>query len=158
MIDLSCGPPGRRNLRANVRADIRYWHRHLRDWNGRARWRADSSTPFVFGSDASTSGFAYTLESAPPEKRAILPPGFGVGDARVDTWSMATGDATRQATYASSHRTLNFLTFVRFLIWILGKSLRKICVWPQFTSVRGTQCSQCARIFRWSKVCGPRMV
>ena len=87
LIDLSCGPPGRRNLTAGVRADIAYWHVSMRTWNGRKRWRSNSNTPFVFGSDASTSGFAYALESAPASKLPLLPTHFQIGDMRVGIWS-----------------------------------------------------------------------
>lgn len=97
MIDLSCGPAGRRNLTS----DIAYWHHALRDWNGRACWRKHARTPFVFGSDASTSGFAYALESAPPAKLKGLPRGFKVGVMRVGVWSAHNGDAQRQASSAA---------------------------------------------------------
>ena len=101
MIDLSCGPSGRRNLTEGVQADLFYWHRHMSTWNGRARWRAHTNTPFVFGSDASTSGFAFVLESAPPAQLPRLPSGFRIGEARVGVWSNANGDAARQSKSAA---------------------------------------------------------
>ena len=47
------------------RADIRFWQDHLLHWNGTQRWRSAQSSPFVFASDASLSGFGFYLESAP---------------------------------------------------------------------------------------------
>jgi hypothetical protein len=42
---------GRLRLGAEFRSDIAYWREHIAQWNGRARWRAPSSEPFVFASD-----------------------------------------------------------------------------------------------------------
>ena len=89
---------GNVSLHAGFKADCRFWKIHINQWNGTARWRAPTSTPFVFASDASTSGFAYGLESCAPEALSRLPAGMRPGDVRAGTWSMSNGDAARQAT------------------------------------------------------------
>jgi hypothetical protein len=85
---------GRLRLGAAFRSDIAYWREHIAQWNGRARWRAPSSEPFVFASDASTKGFAYGLEACPPG--TSLPEGFKPGEVRAGLWSGCNGDAARQ--------------------------------------------------------------
>ena len=54
------------------------------------------SEPFVFGSDTSTSGFAYGLEACPLSKLPSLPVGMRPGDVRSGSWSASSGDAARQ--------------------------------------------------------------
>jgi hypothetical protein len=87
---------GKVRLRPDFKLEVRYWRDHVSAWNGRERWRAPSATPFVFASDASTTGFAYGLESCPPAARLSLPPGFRPGDVRAGTWAAENGDAARQ--------------------------------------------------------------
>ena len=99
LIDLIGGRTyGTRTLDVGCRADCRYWCDHMSVWNGKARWRASTATPFVFASDASTSGFAYGLESCSTEALSRLPPGMRPGDVRSGTWSTTNGDALRQST------------------------------------------------------------
>ena len=102
LIDLGCGKArsGRRHITAAVRADLHYWDTHFAEWNGREQWRLDSSDPFVFGSDASTTGFAYGLESRPSRIHS-MDTGFQVGDIRVGVWSASNGDAQRQRSSAN---------------------------------------------------------
>ena len=85
-------------LTADFRSDVRYWRDHVARWNGRASWRAPSTEPVVFASDASTSGFAYGLESCPAELERALPPRFKVGAVRAGVWSAERGDAARQSS------------------------------------------------------------
>ena len=99
MIDLTRGrSSGRVLLNKGFQADVTYWLRHLDAWNGRERWRAPRATPWVFASDASTSGFGYGLESAPAPLAATLPPHLQPGTIRMGLWSQHTGDAARQAS------------------------------------------------------------
>jgi hypothetical protein len=101
IIDVVAGRKfGVRRLTADFKADCRYWRRHMSEWNGTCRWRAPTATPFVFASDASTSGFAYGLESCSAEQLRRLPPGMQPGDVRSGTWSCANGDAARQQSSA----------------------------------------------------------
>jgi len=100
IIDMTCKTARGRGLvqlTADFRCEVRYWRDHLALWNGRCKWRTDSTTPVVFASDASTSGFAYGLESCPPALESRLPPRFGVGELRAGVWSRSNGDAARQA-------------------------------------------------------------
>ena len=98
IIDLLAGrPSGRLRLGAAFKADLAYWQSHLERWNGRAKWRSTSATPFVFASDASTSGFAYGMESCPPAALAGLTAPFAPGHVRAGVWSASNGDAARQA-------------------------------------------------------------
>jgi hypothetical protein len=100
IIDRICDRGGgtRVALGAEFRADVAYWLAHLADWNGKERWRAPTSTPFVFGSDASTSGFAFGLESGPAEAVDRLPTRRQPGHISCGVWSAANGDAGRQST------------------------------------------------------------
>jgi hypothetical protein len=91
-------PQGRVALDGAFRADIKFWLAHMATWNGRAKWRPTTSTPLVFASDASTSGFAYGLEACSPEAALGLPPHMRPGIVRCGTWSASAGDAARQAT------------------------------------------------------------
>ena len=50
---------------SGFRADIRFWQKHLLNWDGTQRWRSAQSAPIVFASDASLTGFGFYLESAP---------------------------------------------------------------------------------------------
>jgi hypothetical protein len=50
----------------------------------------------VFASDASTSGFAYGLESGPVELLARLPTSMQPGAVRSGVWSASNGDVVRQ--------------------------------------------------------------
>ena len=100
IIDMSSGHGGNRKLSAEFRMEVRYWLGHVLSWNGRARWRAPTAEPWVFASDASTSGFAYTLERCPPAALQGLEQGFGPGTVRAGVWSAANGDAVRQSTSA----------------------------------------------------------
>ena len=100
IIDMSSGHGGNRKLSAEFRMEVRYWLGHVLSWNGRARWRAPTAEPWVFASDASTSGFAYTLERCPPAALQGLGQGFGPGTVRAGVWSAANGDAVRQSTSA----------------------------------------------------------
>jgi hypothetical protein len=85
-------------LTAAFRCDVRYWRDHVLQWDGRARWRAPSTAPMVFGSDASTSGFAYVLEQCPAVMLPGLETAFKPGTVRAGVWSAANGDACRQST------------------------------------------------------------
>jgi hypothetical protein len=97
IIDLTKGRgKGVVKLGEAFRSEVRYWATHLRSWNGRCRWRVDVSSPMVFASDASTSGFAYGLESCSSADRAGLEPAFAPGMIRAGVWSAARGDAARQ--------------------------------------------------------------
>ena len=87
---------GKMQLGAAFKADIAYWQSHLDGWNGTAKWRSVRATPFVFASDASTSGFAYGLESCPPAALPSLPAAMVPGHVRAGIWSVTTGDAARQ--------------------------------------------------------------
>jgi hypothetical protein len=80
------------------RADIAYWATHIDKWNGRAKWRVDAADPFVFGSDASTTGFAYGLESSPARALASLPAHLKPGTVRMGCWSASAGHAAKQQT------------------------------------------------------------
>jgi hypothetical protein len=55
----------------------------------------------VFGSDASTSGFAYGMESCPVQASSRLPLHMRPGVVRMGVWSAAAGDAARQQSSAS---------------------------------------------------------
>ena len=98
MIDVTRGEgrkPQRRLLLGQAfRDDVAYWLQHIDDWNGTAAWRGRQGAPFVFGSDASTDGFGYGLESAPAS--AELPAAMAVGAVRMGVWSTRNGDAARQ--------------------------------------------------------------
>jgi hypothetical protein len=96
MAGMAGRPRGQVCLGAEFKAEVRYWRAHLGEWNGKAAWRAPASTPFVFASDASTSGFAYGLESGPAASVKILPQGMLPGVVRTGVWSAANGDAARQ--------------------------------------------------------------
>jgi hypothetical protein len=85
-------------LGANFRADIAYWATHIEKWNGRAKWRVDAADPFVFGSDASTTGFAYGLEACPARALASLPGHLQPGSVRMGCWSACAGHAVKQQT------------------------------------------------------------
>ena len=98
MVKLAMRSRGKVALTAAFRGDVRYWRHHMADWNGRARWRAPSSKPVVFASDASTSGFAYCMEQCPAELARKLPLGFEPGTVRMGLWSRENGDAMPQAT------------------------------------------------------------
>jgi hypothetical protein len=87
---------GTRPLEVGFKAECRYWWAHMDAWNGTARWRAPVATPLVFASDASTSGFAYGLESCSSEQLQRMPQGMRPGDVRSGSWSMSNGDAARQ--------------------------------------------------------------
>jgi hypothetical protein len=92
---------GLRRLGVDFKAECRYWAAHMSAWNGTARWRAPATVPFVFASDASTSGFAYGLESCSSTQLNTLPAGMRPGDVRSGSWSMSNGDAARQHTSAA---------------------------------------------------------
>ena len=98
MVSLAVKVRGQVQLTAAFRAEVRYWRDHIARWNGRCGWRAPSAVPVVFASDASTSGFAFGLESCPPGLERTLPPRFEVGAVRAGVWSAANGDAGRQAS------------------------------------------------------------
>ena len=89
---------GKLQLEAGFKEECRYWRDHVETWNGTAKWRAPTATPFVFASDASTSGFAYGMESYSPAALVRLPTGMRPGDVRSGSWSMSNGDAARQST------------------------------------------------------------
>jgi hypothetical protein len=101
IIDMSReGHNGKRKLSVGFRSEVRYWLSHVLGWNGRASWRAPAAEPWVFASDASTSGFAYTLERCPQAVVEGLDKGFEPGTVRAGVWSAANGDAARQSTSA----------------------------------------------------------
>lgn len=87
---------GQVRLHAGFRSECRYWRDHITAWNGKEKWRAPEAAAFVFASDASTSGFAYGLESCARDKMEVLPAGMRPGDVRSGSWSACTGDAVRQ--------------------------------------------------------------
>jgi hypothetical protein len=76
--------------------DVSYWRDHIGAWNGRQKWRASAAEPCVFGSDASTEGFGYGLESAPKSVVSRLHRGMRPGNVRAGVWSSVNGDAARQ--------------------------------------------------------------
>jgi hypothetical protein len=92
---------GRVQLDDAFRADVDFWLTHMATWNGRAQWRPSQADPMVFASDASTSGFAYGLESCSAAVASMLPPGLLPGTVRCGTWSASAGDAARQQTSSS---------------------------------------------------------
>ena len=92
---------GQVKLGAPFKAELRYWRDHMAVWNGRAKWRSSPQEPLVFASDASTSGFAYGLESCPSSLLSALPAGKRPGDVRAGTWSWSAGHAARQQHSAS---------------------------------------------------------
>lgn len=99
MIDLTRGKrDGFITLDAGFREDVAYWTAHLDDWNGTALWSRGKKEPFVFGSDASTGGFASGLESCPHAALSFLPDKLQPGHARMGVWSLVRGDAVRQGT------------------------------------------------------------
>ena len=79
--------------------DVSHWKSNIESWNGTQRWRADFSSPVVFGSDASTEGFGYGLESVPASVLQRLPAHMAPGNIRVGVWSGSNGDAARQRTH-----------------------------------------------------------
>ena len=87
---------GQLSLSAPFRSECRYWRDHISEWNGKERWRSPDSAPFVFASDASTSGFAYGMEACPADRLSSLPAGKRPGDVRSGSWSARSGDAVRQ--------------------------------------------------------------
>ena len=87
---------GQVQLRAPFKAELRYWRDHMACWNGKAKWRASAQEPLVFASDASTSGFAYGLESCPSALLETLPDGKRPGEVRAGTWSWSPGHAVAQ--------------------------------------------------------------
>lgn len=91
-------PSGRVLLDAAFRADVDFWLEHMATWNGRAKWRPDTSSPLVFASDASTSGFAYGLEACSAVQARSFPPRMRAGVVRCGMWSASAGDATRQSS------------------------------------------------------------
>jgi hypothetical protein len=101
MIDCSRGGRRRLYLGAAFKADVGYWLKYLKSWNGRAAWRVDVSDPFVFGSDASCDGFAYGLEACPTERLCALSPHMRPGHVRVGVWSGVAGHAAAQARSAA---------------------------------------------------------
>jgi hypothetical protein len=101
IIDMTTdGAKGMRSLNAAFGSEVKYWAEQVLSWNGRARWRAPTAEPWVFTSDASTSGFAYALERAPGGAVGGLEEGFEPGAVRAGVWSWANGDARRQSTSA----------------------------------------------------------
>ena len=98
MVAIATWGGGQVRLSADFRKDVRYWRDHMGVWNGRAAWRVQTRDPFVFASDASTSGFAYGLEGCSAAACAELEPGFEPGSVRSGVWSASNGDAVRQST------------------------------------------------------------
>jgi hypothetical protein len=97
IIDITRGRTGGRlRLSSSFQADVQYWRDHIDSWNGRERWRAPTSAPFVFASDASTSGFAYGLEDCPRAALASLPTDMAPGAVRAGVWSSKAGHAAAQ--------------------------------------------------------------
>jgi hypothetical protein len=82
-------------------SDVDFWLTRMATWNGRVQWRLSQSDPMVFTSDASTSGFAYGLESCSATVPSTLPPDLLPGTVRCGTWSGSAGDAARQQTISS---------------------------------------------------------
>lgn len=101
IIDLISG--SRRNSKIEIdegfRLDVEYWLSHISSWNGTQQWRRHSRHPIVFGSDASTEGFAYGLESAPGDVICSLPSHMRPGHVRAGVWSGVGGDSARQQTH-----------------------------------------------------------
>ena len=87
MIDVTRGARRRVRLGVEFHADVQYWQAHMAQWNGRAKWRTDTRDPFMFGSDASTEGFAYGLEACPASRLASLPTAMRPGAVRVGAWA-----------------------------------------------------------------------
>ena len=57
-------------LDENWTADCDFWIRHLRTWNGIAKWRSAQTEPVVFATDASTGGFGFYIEAIPSKLQA----------------------------------------------------------------------------------------
>jgi hypothetical protein len=91
---------GQAQLGPGFKQEVQYWRAHISVWNGRAKWLAPAATPFVFASDASTTGFAYGLESCPPAALLALPLLQQPGAVRSGVWAITNGDAERQGTSA----------------------------------------------------------
>jgi hypothetical protein len=89
---------GRVALDDAFRVDVDFWLAHMTTWNYRAQWRPTTSTPVVFASDASTSGFAHGLESCSAAMANTLQPGMRPGTVRCGIWSASAGDTVRQQT------------------------------------------------------------
>jgi hypothetical protein len=87
-------------LPAGFAQDIDYWERHLSSWDGRQRWHGRGD-PFVFASDASTSGWGFVLESAPAAARALLPVHLLPGAAKAGVWSPGEGHAPLFASHTN---------------------------------------------------------
>ena len=96
IIDTTRVGRGRLLLGPAFRADVAYWEDHIGEWNGRCRWRKNTDTPFVFGSDASTGGFAYGLESCSARAMAKMPGHMRPGHVRMGCWSWSAGHAAKQ--------------------------------------------------------------
>jgi hypothetical protein len=103
VIDLTSGPVFKakpRRLSADFKEELSFWLTHLQSWNRTQKWAA-TTVPFCFASDASTEGFGWVVESAPPCPLP-LPLEATPGSAFSGTW---TGpDKDRQA----SHVTIAF--------------------------------------------------
>jgi hypothetical protein len=54
-------------LSPNFKADVQFWLDHIRDWNGRQRWRQAATAPIIIASDASLAGFGFHIVSVPPQ-------------------------------------------------------------------------------------------
>jgi hypothetical protein len=86
----------------SAKLDLQWWQRHIRTWNGKAKWR--SSEPIVLGSDASVSGFGFHIMSVPD----VIPPSFrpalreaslGLGSGFAGTWSPEHIHLTNKSDY-----------------------------------------------------------
>ena len=86
---------GPKRLSSDFKEELLFWLDHLQTWNRTQKWAA-STAPFCFASDASTEGFGWVVESAPPTSIS-LPPEATPGSAFSGTW---TGpDKLRQSSH-----------------------------------------------------------
>ena len=82
---------GPRRLSAATREEMSFWLNHVSKWNGSQKW-VSSSAPVVMASDASTEGFGWVMESAPPAVISRLPPGLRPGCAFAGSWATEVRD------------------------------------------------------------------
>jgi hypothetical protein len=86
----------------SAKLDLQWWQRHIRKWNGKAKWR--SSEPIVLGSDASVSGFGFHLMSVPDKvplsfQPALRQASLGLGSGFAGTWSPEHIHLTNKSDY-----------------------------------------------------------
>jgi hypothetical protein len=79
------------------RDDAAFWLLHLREWNGTQRWRAATTAPVTFATDASLGGWGFYLESVPAHL-----------DSQHSTWPLHLRVGSGYSGYyALEHRRLH---------------------------------------------------